>query len=147
MTRIVLLLTFLLSAMSLAAVASQSPMTSSSAFHDGFSARLADGHVHLLKFQPLEEADIVMQCESTEPPQALATPHTWVTSIPDNSKIVVNFIIGTDGQVYSPFVLDGVGSHSLFRKLVEEVRRWHYRPALCNGVPTDAEVKVQLSSR
>jgi outer membrane biosynthesis protein TonB len=60
---------------------------------------------------------------------------------------VVNLIIGTDGQVYSPFVLDGKGSDSLFRKLMAEVRRWHYRPALCNGVPTDAEVKVQLSNR
>jgi TonB family protein len=103
--------------------------------------------VHLLKFQPLEEADVEMQCESTEPPQALATPHTWVAAIPDDTKVVVNFIIGTDGQVYSPFVLDGSGSRALFRKLVDEVRRWHYRPALCNGVPTDAEVKVQLSSR
>jgi len=30
---------------------------------------------------------------------------------------------------------------------VESVRQWRYRPALCNGVPTDAEVKIGLSSR
>jgi hypothetical protein len=27
------------------------------------------------------------------------------------------------------------------------VRYWRYRPALCNGVPTDAEAKVEFSSR
>ena len=109
--------------------------------------QLANGHIDLLKFQPLEEADVAMECESTEPPEALATPHTSVAAIPDNTKIVVNFIIGTDGQVYSPFVLEGKASDNLNRKLVNEVRTWRYRPALCNGVPTDAEVKVELSSK
>ena len=107
---------------------------------------LATGKVHIVKFAPLEEADVEMQCESTQAPQALATPHPSLAAIPDDGKIVVNFIVGADGQVYSPFVLDGVGG-SLDRKVVELVRHWRYRPALCNGVPTDSEVKVQLSSR
>ena len=144
MTRLIVLL-LLLPELSVAAL---SPSTSlSGAIFGGHAyAALASGHVSLLKFQPLEEADIAMECESTEPPQALATPHSWVAAIPDDTKIVVNFILGADGQVYSPFVLDGSVSNSLDRKLISEVRRWQYRPALCNGVPTDAEVKVQLSS-
>jgi TonB-like protein len=142
MTRIALLV-LLLPATCLAAMPS---MTSPAVFHAAYTA-LDSGHVDLLKFQPLEEADVAMECESAAPPQALATPHTWVAAIPDDTKIVVNFIVGTDGQVYSPFVLDGRGSDSLFRKLMAEVRHWHYRPALCNGVPTDAEVRVQLSSQ
>ncbi|HEV2116848.1 MAG TPA: energy transducer TonB [Terriglobales bacterium] len=146
MHRIACLLVLLLPAAGLAATPSNGLLNSRTAFH-AIYATLDSGRVNLLKFQPLEEADVAMECESTEPPQALATPHAWVAAIPDNTKIVVNFIIGTDGQVYSPFVLDGPGSDSLYRKLVNEVRHWHYRPALCNGVPTDAEVKVQLSSR
>lgn len=147
MTRIACLVLFLLPAASVAAVGPNPLFSSPSAFHENSSTQLSSGHIDLLKFQPLEEADVDMECEYTEPPQALATPHAWVAAIPDNTKIVVNFIIGTDGQVYSPFVLDGAASKSLYRKLVNEVRRWHYRPALCNGVPTDAEVRVQLSSR
>lgn len=147
MTRFAFLLLFLLPAACLAAVAPASSGISPAAFHDSNSARLASGHMDLLKFQPLEEADVDMECESTQPPQALVTPHAWVAAIPDNTKIVVNFIIGADGQVYSPFVLAGAGSDSLDRQLVDAVRRWQYRPALCNGVPTDAEVKVQLSGR
>lgn len=142
MTRIALLV-LLVSSVCMAATPN---MNTPVIFHPAF-ATLDSGRVDLLKFQPLEEADVAMECESAEPPQALATPHAWVAAIPDGTKIVVNFIIGTDGQVYSPFVLDGRGSDSLFRKLMAEVRHWHYRPALCNGVPTDAEVKVQLSSR
>jgi Gram-negative bacterial TonB protein C-terminal len=142
MTRIALLV-LVLPAVCMAATPN---MTSPVVFHASYNT-LNSGRVDLLKFQPLEEADVAMECESAEAPQALATPHAWVAAIPDDTKVVVNFIVGTDGQVYSPFVLDGRGSDSLFRKLVNEVRRWHYRPALCNGVPTDAEVKVQLSSR
>jgi TonB family protein len=141
------LFSLVLSVGCLAAINPDTQLSSESAFHGVVNVRLVNGHVNILRFQPLEEADVEMQCESTEPPQALATPHASLAAIPDNAKIVVNFIIGTDGQVYSPFVLDGSGSVSLERKLVEEVRRWHYRPAMCNGVPTDAEVKVQLSSR
>lgn len=147
MTRVAFLLLFLLPAACVAAVFQEGCLISQAEFHGAGYPRLTSGHVHLLKFQPLEEADVAMECESTEPPQALATPHTWVTAIPDDTNIVVNFIIGTDGQVYSPFVLDGAGSDALDRKLLDEVSRWHYRPALCNGVPTDAEVKVQLSGR
>jgi TonB family protein len=108
--------------------------------------QIATGSFHIVKFAPLEDADIEMQCASTQPPSALATPHPSLAEIPDGVNITVNFIIGTDGQVYSPFILNGGGS-SLDRKLVESVRHWRYRPALCNGVPIDAEVKVQLSSR
>ena len=146
MTRFVAVL-LLLPEICLAALApSRSPL-SSAAFSGNAYRQLASGRISLLKFQPLEEADIAMECESAKPPQALATPHSWVAAIPDNTKIVVNFILGADGQVYSPFVLDGAGSNSLDRKLINEVRHWQYRPALCNGVPTDAEVKVQLSSQ
>ena len=108
--------------------------------------RLLSGSVNILNFAPLEEADVVMACGSSQPPKALATPHSVLTAIPDNVTITVNFIIGTDGQVYSPFVLDGAGA-SLDRRVVETVRRWRYVPALCNGAPTEAEVKVRLSSR
>ena len=110
------------------------------------SDRIFTGKINLLNFAPLEEADTEMQCASAQPPKALATPHPALAAIPDNVKITVNFIIGVDGEVYSPFVLASGGA-SLDRKVVETVRRWRYQPALCNGVPTDAEVKVQLSSR
>jgi TonB family protein len=107
---------------------------------------ITTGTIHIVKYALLEEADIEMQCGSIQPPRALATPHPSLADIPDDVKIIVNFIIGTDGQVYSPFVLEGAGP-SFERKIMETVRRWRYRPALCNGVPTDAEVRVQLSSK
>jgi hypothetical protein len=110
------------------------------------SDHIATGAVHLVNFSPLEEADVEMQCAASQPPKPLSMPHPALAEIPDHMKITINLIIGSDGEVYSPFVIDGVSS-ALDRKVVDTVRHWHYRPALCNGVPTDAEVKLELSSR
>jgi hypothetical protein len=31
--------------------------------------------------------------------------------------------------------------------VLNTVRAWRYRPAMCNGVPTESEAKVGFSSR
>jgi outer membrane biosynthesis protein TonB len=31
--------------------------------------------------------------------------------------------------------------------VLHAVRAWRYRPALCNGVPTDSEVRVRFTVR
>ena len=147
MNRIACLLALLLPTGCLAAPVPSPSLVSQAAFQGARPGKLLKGRVDLLKFQPLEEADIAMQCKSAQPPQALAMPHGALAGIPDHVKVVVNFIVGTDGQVYSPFVLEGGASHALNRRLLDEVRHWHYRPALCNGAPADAEVNVELSSR
>jgi len=108
--------------------------------------RIVTGAVRLVNFAPLEDEDVEMACESTQAPKALATPHPSWAGIPDNRKIIVNVIIGMDGQVYSPFILDGAGP-AFDQKIMDTVRSWHYLPAMCNGVPADSEVKIQLSSR
>lgn len=85
-------------------------------------------------------------CEATQPPEALATPNPLLEP-PDNSaKIKVSFIIGTDGRVHSPLILESAGALE-DRTVLDVVRSWRYRPAMCNGVPTEAEAKVEFSSR
>ena len=49
-------------------------------------------------------------CEATRPPEALATPSPLLDSPKKNAKIKVSFIIGTDGRVHSPFILESAGS-------------------------------------
>ena len=48
-------------------------------------------------------------CEATRPPEALATPSPLLDSPKENAKIKVSFIIGTDGRVHSPFILESTG--------------------------------------
>jgi TonB family protein len=85
-------------------------------------------------------------CEATQPPEALATPSPLLDIPKSDTKIKVSFIIGTDGRVHSPFILESAGSTE-DRVVLDTVRAWRYRPATCNGVPTEAEAKIGFSSR
>jgi len=84
-------------------------------------------------------------CVSVHPPQALATPDPVLTSA-EAQKVKVSFIIGADGRVYSPLIMESAGSSS-DRQVLQTVGRWRYRPATCNGVPTEIEGKIEFSRR
>ena len=102
--------------------------------------------VHDSEFAAMPHTSAPASCEATQPPEALATPNPLLEP-PDNSaKIKVSFIIGTDGRVHSPLILESAGALE-DRTVLDVVRSWRYRPAMCNGVPTEAEAKVEFSSR
>ena len=87
-------------------------------------------------------------CEGNLPPEPLATPDPVLDST-DSVHLTVSFVVGMDGRVYGPLVLegtkDGVRSE-LARPVVEAVRLWRFRPAVCNGAPAESEAKVEFSS-
>ena len=87
-------------------------------------------------------------CEANTPPEPLATPYPVLDST-ENVKLTVSFVVGIDGRVFGPLVLEG--SRDGFnvaqaRPVVDAVRLWRFRPAVCNGAPTEAEAKVEFSS-
>lgn len=83
-------------------------------------------------------------CREVQPPQALATPNPLF--VPNDGKVKVSFIVGVDGRVHSPLILESAGL-SGDRHVLETVRRWKYRPATCNGIPSETEGKVEFSSQ
>ena len=85
-------------------------------------------------------------CAAVEPPEALTTPDPLFTPAANGRKVKVSFIIGTDGRVHSPLILESAGVAG-DRRVLQTVRTWRYRPATCNGVPTETEGKVEFSSR
>lgn len=86
------------------------------------------------------------QCADVQPPQALTTPDPLFTSTSDGRSVKVSFIIGVDGRVHSPLILESAGLVG-DRHVLQTVRTWRYRPATCNGVPTETEAKIEFSSR
>ena len=84
-------------------------------------------------------------CTQVQPPQALATPDP-LFPVAAHGKVKVSFIIGTDGRVHSPLILESAGLAG-DRHVLDTVRKWRYRPATCNGVPTEIEGKVEFSSQ
>jgi len=85
-------------------------------------------------------------CEATRPPEALATPSPLLGNPKMNAKVKVSFIIGTDGRVHSPFILESAGPQD-DQVVLDAVRTWRYRPATCNGVPTESEARIGFSGR
>jgi len=85
-------------------------------------------------------------CQDVQPPEALTTPDPLFTPAARGQKVKVSFIIGTDGRVHSPLILVSAGLAG-DRHVLQTVRTWRYRPATCNGVPTETEGKIEFSSR
>ena len=85
-------------------------------------------------------------CANVQPPEALTTPDPPITSAAYGRSVKVSFIIGTDGRVHSPLILESAGIAG-DRRVLQTVRFWRYRPATCNGVPTETEGKIVFSSR
>jgi TonB family protein len=102
--------------------------------------------VHDSEFAAIPHVSTHDSCAATQPPEALATPNPLLDQPDPANKVTVSFIIGTDGRVHSPLILESNGS-SEDRSVLDAVRSWRYRPAMCNGVPTEAEAKIEFSSR
>lgn len=108
--------------------------------------RVWSAPVHDSEFAAMAHPAVRAECGAVQPPQALATPDPLLDETDLSSKVSVSFIIGIDGRVHSALILESAGPGE-DRTILDAVRLWRYRPALCNGVPTEAEAKVEFSSR
>lgn len=101
---------------------------------------------HISEFAPVSQALAVPKCGDIRPPEALLTPDPLLQAQDDDLHVRVSFIVGIDGRVHSAFVVDS-GGRLEDEVVLQAVRFWRYRPALCNGVPTDYEALVRFSVR
>ena len=107
---------------------------------------LAKTPVRSAEFADVPHTSARSRCEETQPPEALTTPDPVMENTDPSLKIKVSFIVGTDGRVHSPLILESSGT-SEDHAILNTVRGWRYRPAMCNGVPTETEGKIEFSSR
>src|SRR5580698_10691496 len=98
------------------------------------------------EFSEVPHVSARSRCEDTSPPEALTTPDPLLVPAGTGQKVKVSFIVGADGRVHSPLILQSVGAAG-DRNVLRTVRSWRYRPATCNGVPTEAEGKIEFSRR
>lgn len=97
-------------------------------------------------FVDVPHIGLQQSCADIRPPEALTTPDPPFTPVGRNRKVSVSFIIGTDGRVHGPLILESAGLAG-DRHVLQTVRTWRYRPATCNGVPTETEGKIEFSGR
>jgi TonB family protein len=139
-----LLLIFIFAVSASASVRTVSPRVSQSVLPDR-ERQLWKIPNRASEFSDVPHLSARSRCRATEPPQALATPNPLLPAAA-GVKIKVSFIIGADGLVRSPLILqsaDAAGDRNVLRA----VRTWRYRPATCNGVPTETEGKIEFSRR
>jgi TonB family protein len=98
------------------------------------------------EFSDIPHVSARSRCEDTQPPQALTTPDPMLLPAAVGAKVKVSFIVGADGRVHSLLILQSAGPVG-DRNVLRTVRTWRYRPATCNGVPTEAEGKIEFSRR
>ncbi len=98
------------------------------------------------EFSDIQHVSARARCEDTQPPEALTTPNPLLGPAETGLKVKVSFIVGADGRVHSPLILQSAGTVG-DRSVLRTVRTWRYRPATCNGVPTEAEGKIEFSRR
>jgi TonB family protein len=101
---------------------------------------------HISEFSPVSEPLALPKCGNVRPPEALLTPDPLLHAQDDDMNVRVSFIVGSDGHVHSAFVLNSGGPDE-DQIVLRAVRFWRYRPALCNGVPTDSEALIRFSIR
>jgi TonB family protein len=111
-----------------------------------FEMTLRRAPAHISEFPPLSEPLALPKCGNVRPPEALLTPDPLPQIQSDDLNVRVSFIVGSDGHVHSAFILDSGGPDE-DQTVLRAVRSWRYRPALCNGVPTDSEARVRFSIR
>jgi TonB family protein len=98
------------------------------------------------EFRDVPHVSAKARCEDTRPPQALTTPDPLLAPAGAELMVKVSFIVGTDGRVHSPLILQSAGPVG-DRNVLRTVRTWRYRPATCNGVPTESEGNIEFSRR
>jgi periplasmic protein TonB len=102
---------------------------------------------HVLKFVEVPRSARPAPCEDARDPEPLTTPDPLIDDpTAEHAKLSVSFIIGTDGLVHSAFVLNSIGDPQ-DRAALNAVSSWRYRPALCNGIPTETEGRIEFSNR
>lgn len=108
--------------------------------------RLWKAPLRAAEFSEVAHVSARARCEDTQPPEALTTPNPLLVPAVAGIKVKVSFIVGADGRVHSPLILESAGPTG-DRNVLQTVRAWRYRPATCNGVPTESEGKVEFSRR
>lgn len=84
-------------------------------------------------------------CPALRPPRPLATPLPAFRKA-GQANLKIRFVIGIDGRLHKMAVVNSAG-RAADSKAVNALRQWRYTPAMCNGVPMEAEGTVEFPGR
>ena len=89
------------------------------------------------RFAPLEAE----RCSAFLPPRLVAG-----RGAEPGKPIIIDFIVGRNGDVEKPVILEGADA-ALNGIVLNAISGWRYRPALCDGFPIEAEGRIEFGSQ
>lgn len=93
---------------------------------------------HDSRFVPMQS-----ECSAFQPPRIVAGRGTGISD-KTTRTVIVDFIVLKNGSVEHPFIVEGV-EPSINQKVLETVTNWRYRPAMCDGQPSEAEGRIEVT--
>lgn len=82
-------------------------------------------------------------CAVFTPPQAIS--ERAPIGLQNDTSARLNFVVTRDGDVSAIVVMHLSAGDE--RDLIGAVMGWRFRPAMCDGVPTESEADLELQSR
>ncbi|MBV8206599.1 MAG: hypothetical protein JO041_07390 [Acidobacteria bacterium] len=95
----------------------------------------------MARFAPVKNGG--RSCTAFTPPQALS--ERAPLGLENETQARLNFVVTREGEVSGIVVLHLSAGDE--RNLIGAVMGWRFRPAMCDGVPTESEADLELSSR
>jgi len=90
------------------------------------------------------------QCRKQVPPKLTSQTEPASpagTDLKDlNKTVLLSVLIGVDGRVSKSLVMQS-GGPGFDKNAEESVRQWRFKPSLCDGVPTETNIDVEINFR
>lgn len=96
-------------------------------------------------FAPLAGGREVYRCPSRpQPPKAIWAPEPRPPAeMKDDEMVTLSVFVGTDGKPHDLTVIDSV-NNDYDQASLEAVRQWRFKPASCEGKPTELEIAIEV---
>jgi len=78
-------------------------------------------------------------CSDGFQPQPIFTPKAMLEI--NGLRVLVDLIVNAQGRIESPLILESSGETNA-KQTLGIIQQWRFRPAICNGVPTNIELRV-----
>ena len=108
--------------------------------HSAVSEQQSAAWKEAVRFAPVRGRQ--NSCAIYTPPQAIS--RRAPLDVADGVSATLNFVVTQHGEVNDVVLLDFAGISD--QAVAKAVAGWRFRPATCDGVPTDSEATLQLRS-
>jgi protein TonB len=83
------------------------------------------------------------------PPTPTYNPDPRPSHYPSSNvgSVTIGVLVDESGQVRDPKIVKSSGSSDFDNDAVDTVRKWKFKPSICDGKPTPVHINLKIDSR